>query len=208
MNKLHTAACLCVLFLLTFGAQAQTSKESSKSLYSITTSYEKARKKLVDQAYDKLGKITTAQERIGMSFRYALGNADNDDPEIKGSEIAELEACETSIALYIGFSQLSQLDQSSDEYYYKQLLRNCGSKRNAKRWSVNRRKPPANPSSGPRLSSSEASSEVYPTTSFPISRNKAQGTTERPRKAARAGRPFLLPARGLPSRQLPASAKA
>lgn len=117
--------CFGILFALllnSFVAGAQNAIASQENLYEITTPYEKARLKLVEQAETKLSKITSAEE----SFATLLLGAILSQGDYSNTPIGKLESRENMIAMFIGVSQFSQLDQSQEEYYYNQMLKQLG----------------------------------------------------------------------------------
>lgn len=116
--------CLIGLMLSRENVCAQSPSQEQKDLYSVVTPYEKARKKLSNQAALKLKNIMTPDEAIAMGLLAMMTVDDN----LK-TEIGLLESEETLVVGYIGVTQLSRLEE--DQNYYNKLMKSLGHDPNA-----------------------------------------------------------------------------
>lgn len=140
LRRIFALSCLCIILLSPFKTNSQTTVAKDKTLYSITTPYEIARKKLVDQAGDEINKIISIQDAMSTYILLCASVTDNDHKGL-GEEFAQLESREAIINAYIGVAKLEQFDKGSFEYLYKQLDgRGDGPKARFAKWYINERK--------------------------------------------------------------------
>ncbi|MCQ2275251.1 MAG: hypothetical protein MJZ86_10710 [Bacteroidales bacterium] len=126
LRKIFAFINLCIILVFPLKTNSQTTISNDGSLYSITTPYEIARKKLIDQSGEKLSKITSFQNVVNTIVWTAVSHAKDIDLEAQGTEIYQLEVREAYIETFIGISQLELFDGGSFEYLYNQVIKQLG----------------------------------------------------------------------------------